>query len=131
VAVTFNERTRALLDGRNFAVVATLNPDGAPQTSVVWIMRDGDTVVFSSTADRRKTRNLAGDPRISLSVFDTANPYDSVEIRGRAELVEDHHRAVQKAVSHKYLGQDPPAEPDTVTRVAVRVIPHKVNNFSA
>jgi PPOX class probable F420-dependent enzyme len=82
VAVAFDAATRELLDGRNFATVATLNPDGGPQTSVVWILRAGDTVMFSTTAARRKARNLARDPRISLTVFDTANPYHSVEIRG-------------------------------------------------
>ncbi|WP_443056719.1 pyridoxamine 5'-phosphate oxidase family protein [Streptomyces sp. NBC_00667] len=43
--------------GRNFATVATLNRDGGPQTSVVWIARDGDTVLFSTTAGRQKARN--------------------------------------------------------------------------
>jgi len=56
VAVVFDEATRELLDGKNFATVATLNPDGGPQTSVVWILREGDTVVFSTTRARRKTR---------------------------------------------------------------------------
>jgi predicted pyridoxine 5'-phosphate oxidase superfamily flavin-nucleotide-binding protein len=45
--VTLDEATRELLDGRNFATVATVNADGAPHTSVVWVARDGDTVVFS------------------------------------------------------------------------------------
>jgi hypothetical protein len=50
VSVEFNEEARRLLDGRNVATVATLNPDGGPQTSVVWIVRDGDFVLFSTTA---------------------------------------------------------------------------------
>ena len=37
MAVALDEVTRKLLDGRNFASVATLNPDGGPQASVVWI----------------------------------------------------------------------------------------------
>jgi hypothetical protein len=41
MAAAFDEATRELLDGRNFATVATLNPDGGPQTSVVWIVREG------------------------------------------------------------------------------------------
>lgn len=82
--VEFNEDVRELLDGRNFATVATLNPDGGPQTSVVWVAREGDTVLFSTTAGRQKARNLTRDPRISLTVFDTANPYRTVEIRARS-----------------------------------------------
>jgi PPOX class probable F420-dependent enzyme len=130
MAAAFDEATRDLLDGRNFATVATVNPDGGPQTSVVWILREGDTVAFSTTAGRRKARNLARDPRISVSVFDTGNPYHSVEIRGTAELAEDTGRSLPKALSRKYLGEDPPPEPDEVVRLIVRVTPDKVNIFS-
>ena len=130
MAAAFDEATRDLLDGRNFATVATVNPDGGPQTSVVWILREGDTVAFSTTAGRRKARNLARDPRISVSVFDTGNPYHSVEIRGTAELVEDTGKSLPKALSRKYLGEDPPPEPDEVVRLIVRVTPDKVNIFS-
>ena len=130
MAAAFDEATRDLLDGRNFATVATVNPDGGPQTSVVWILREGDTVAFSTTAGRRKARNLARDPRISVSVFDTGNPYHSVEIRGTAELVEDTGKSLPKALSRKYLGEDPPPEPDEMVRLIVRVTPDKVNMFS-
>jgi PPOX class probable F420-dependent enzyme len=130
MAAVFDEATRELLDGRNFATVATLNPDGGPQTSVVWIQRDGDAVEFSTTASRRKARNLARDPRVSVTVFDAGNPYHSVEIRGTAELIEDPAKSLSKTLSHKYLGEDPPPEPDSVTRLRVRVIPERIVTFS-
>jgi PPOX class probable F420-dependent enzyme len=130
MAGVFDEATRELLDGRNFATVATLNPDGGPQTSVVWILRDGDAVEFSTTAARRKARNLARDPRISVTVFDAGNPYHSVEIRGTAELMEDPAKSLSKTLSRKYLGEDPPPEPDDVMRVKVRVIPQRIITFS-
>ncbi|MFJ9705573.1 TIGR03618 family F420-dependent PPOX class oxidoreductase [Streptomyces sp. NPDC101234] len=81
--VTFDSSVRALLDGRNFASVATPGPGGAPRNSVVWIQREGDTVLFSSVDSRQKVRNLRRDPRVGLTVFDLANPYHSAEIRGR------------------------------------------------
>ena len=126
----FDEETRALLDGRNFATVASLNADGGPHTSAVWIMSDGDTVLFSVTAARRKARNLARDPRISITVFDAANPYRSTDIAGTAELVADPEKELPRRLSQKYLGEDPPAEPDTVQRLIVRVTPRKVTGFS-
>ena len=49
----------ALLDGRNYAVLATVNPDGSPQTSVMWVGRDGSDVLFSTVEGRRKHRNKA------------------------------------------------------------------------
>lgn len=131
VSVSFDDSVRALLDGKNFASVATLGPDGAPQNSVVWIKREGDTVLFSSTDGRQKVRNLRRDPRISLSVFDLANPYTSVEIRGTAELLPDEGKRLPYDLSHKYLGIDPPAEKDDEVRVIIRVVPRKIMGFSA
>jgi PPOX class probable F420-dependent enzyme len=128
---TFDDATRELLDGRNFATIATVSREGAPQASVVWILRDGDTVLFSSLAGRQKARNLARDTRVAVSVFDRDNPYHSVEIRGRAELVEDTDRSLPVALSRKYLGEDPPADPEGSVRLIVRVIPEKVITFVA
>lgn len=130
VAVTLNEATRKLLDGRNFATVATLNPDGGPHTSVVWVAREGDTVLFSVTSRRQKARNLTRDPRISVTVFELENPYNSVEIRGTVELVEDTDKTLPTTLSHKYLGEDPPGESDDEVRLIVRVVAEKITNFS-
>ena len=57
----------------NFATVATIDPDGGPQTSVVWIGLDDGDLVFSATEDRRKVRNLRRDPRLSVSITDAEN----------------------------------------------------------
>jgi PPOX class probable F420-dependent enzyme len=88
-------------------------------------------VVFSLTADKQKARNLARDPRVSVSVFDLDNPYHSVEIRGTAELVRDPERSLPERLSQKYLDQSPPTEPADVVRLVARITPSKVNEFSA
>jgi PPOX class probable F420-dependent enzyme len=129
--VSLSPEIRDLLDGRNFATIATLNQDGGPQTSVVWIARDGDTVLFSTAAGRQKARNLARDPRVSVTVFDVANPYRSVDIRGTAELTEDPQKSLPRTLSRKYLGEDPPAEPADMLRLIVRVTPRKITGFAA
>ncbi|WP_286257672.1 PPOX class F420-dependent oxidoreductase [Streptomyces graminofaciens] len=129
--ISFDPSVRELLDAKNFASVATLGPGGAPQNSVVWIKREGDTVLFSSTAGRQKIRNLERDPRVSVSVFDLANPYTSVEIRGTAEILPDEDKRLPHELSHKYLGIDPPAEKDDEVRVIVRIVPERIIGFSA
>jgi PPOX class probable F420-dependent enzyme len=131
MSITLNDAARRLLDGRNFATVATLGPGGQPHSSVVWIDRDDDTVVFSLTNDKQKARNLARDPRVSVSVFDLSNPYHSVEIRGTAELVEDPEKSMPERLSRKYLGESPPPEPADIVRLVARITPSKVNEFSA
>lgn len=128
--MTFDDTTRRLIDGPNFATLATLNPDGSPQTSVIWIGLDDDTVVFSSTKARRKIRNIERDPRVSLTVFDLANPYQTVEIRGTVELTDDLDKELPHRLSHKYAGEDPPAEGPEVKRVVARLVPRKVVGFS-
>jgi PPOX class probable F420-dependent enzyme len=129
--ISFDTAVRRILDGKNFATVATVMPDGAPQSSVVWVKRDGDTVLFSTTTDRKKAQNLTRDPRISISIFDIANPYDSVEIRGTAELILDEAKRLPHELSHKYLDEDPPPAAPAETRLIVRVTPQKTTHFSA
>lgn len=97
----------------------------------MWIARDGDALVFSTTANRQKTRNLRADPRISVSLFDRENPYESAEIRGTAELLPDDEERLPHELSHKYLGVDPPLPEPGETRLIVRVTPEKVLRFSA
>jgi PPOX class probable F420-dependent enzyme len=116
---------RELADGRNFATVATVQPDGSPQASVVWIKRDGDDVLFSTIRGRQKTSNLARDPRVSVVVTDTASPYRYAEIRGRAEITDDPTAALIHELAHKYTGR-PFDLPPGQERVIVRVRPGHV-----
>jgi PPOX class probable F420-dependent enzyme len=69
--VELNDVARQVIDGEHVAILATSNRDGRPQSSVIFVKRDGDTVVFSTIKGRLKTRNMARDPRVSLLVLDT------------------------------------------------------------
>ena len=102
-----NDEIRRLLDGRHFAVLATLNPDGGPQTSAMWVGREDDEVLFSTVAGRRKHRNLERDPRLSVTILDADDPYNYVELRGRATIEEDVGRAFDTGLSWKYDERDP------------------------
>jgi PPOX class probable F420-dependent enzyme len=126
-----DDRARRLLDTKNFATIATLNPDGSPHTSLVWFQREDDTIVFTAIDQRRKVHNLQRDPRVSVNVFNLANPYESIDVRGTAQVEPDPNRTLSKTLSHKYLDEDPPAEPPEVVRVIVRITPDKVTYFSA
>ncbi|RSN21803.1 PPOX class F420-dependent oxidoreductase [Amycolatopsis sp. WAC 04169] len=121
MAVTLPEPVRALVDGKNFATVATLDADGGPQTSIVWVGLDDGDLVFSATEDRLKVRNLRRDPRASVSITDADNPYRHTQLRGTVTITPDPGKTLPKTLSHKYLGQDPPPEGDEVERVIVRL----------
>jgi PPOX class probable F420-dependent enzyme len=122
---TLTEKQAQLLTEPNFAVVATLRPDGSPQTSVVWIDWDGENVLFNTTTPRVKGQNLARDPRVSVLVFDLANPYRYVEIEGIAELGEEGADEHIARLALKY-GSDVYARKD---RVIVRVYPQRVHAY--
>ncbi|HLT61920.1 MAG TPA: PPOX class F420-dependent oxidoreductase [Microlunatus sp.] len=126
-----NARVRALLDGRNYAVVATVNPDGSPQSSPMWIDRDGDDVLFCTVAGRRKERNLRRDPRVSVTVFDLQDPENYAEIRGTATITADGARAFDDRLSLKYDGRPKDPDPPGWVRVIVRVTPSRVTGHAA
>jgi PPOX class probable F420-dependent enzyme len=101
---TLNNRVRRLFDGKNFAVLSTLDPDGRPHSTVVWTKRDGDDIVFALPKNRRKTANLFRDPRVSVVIFDAANPYESAQVQGTAHIEEDPDGLLIDELSHNYTG---------------------------
>ena len=68
-------------DVKALAHVATIGPDGEPQSSPVWFDWDGSHLKFSLTTTRQKYRNLQRDKRVSLSIVDPSNLYRYIEIR--------------------------------------------------
>jgi PPOX class probable F420-dependent enzyme len=131
MAFTLNDEIRRLLDGAHFAVLATLNPDGGPQTSAMWAGRDGEHVLFSTVAGRRKHRNLERDPRLSVTILDAEDPYNYVELRGRATIEEDVGRAFDIGLSWKYDGRDPDPDPPGAVRLIIRMTVEKATGYAA
>ena len=95
----------ALLSRPNFAHLSTLMPDGSPNVTPVWVGLDGDRILISTSEDSLKARNLRRDPRLGISVIGFHNPYEEVQIRGRAvELRPDPKLETIDAHSQKYIG---------------------------
>ncbi|GGK13480.1 PPOX class F420-dependent enzyme [Streptomyces camponoticapitis] len=135
MTVTLSATARKLLDGRNLAVLSTVNPDGSPQSSVVWVGTDGDDLVISSQAGRRKVTNLSGEPRVSLSVFDQSDPQSYVEVRGTATVTEDTGRRTAVTLAEKYEGPGAGQEyldlPPEAVRVTIRITPQRLTGSAA
>ena len=119
------EKYRDLFEKPAFGHLATLNPDGSPQVTPVWLDVEDGLILVNSAKGRKKDRNLRRDPRVSLSVTDPENPYRYLEIRGRVvEITEkgaDEHINKQ---AKKYLGVDkyPYRQPGEV-RVLYKIQP--------
>ena len=96
-----------LLESTALAHVATLGPDGEPQSNPVWFDWVGEHVKFSQTKTRQKYHNLQRDPRIALSIVDPENPFRYLEIRGEVTRVEeDLNIDFISSMAKKYLGLD-------------------------
>lgn len=117
-----------ILTKRAFAHVATIGPQGEPQTSPVWIDWDGQYLKFSHTTSRQKYRNLQREPRVSLSAYDPADPYRYIEIRGKLVRIEpDEDYEFINKMSKKYIDEDvyPGLEPGE-ERIVVYIKPERV-----
>jgi PPOX class probable F420-dependent enzyme len=95
----FDERPdiQARLDEELVAWMTTVNAAGQPQTSPVWFLVHGESIVIYSLAQTPRTRNIAANPRVSLNLNSTPEGGEVVVIEGRAEIVEDGPPADQDA----------------------------------
>ena len=127
MAVLTNEQARLLLEP-NFATVGTVNPDGSPQLTIVWIDWDGEHVLFNTAAGRVKARNLQRDLRVSVLVADRADGYRWVGVRGAAELTSEGADEHIDKLARKYTGEGWRPKPDE-RRLLVRVRPERVSAY--
>ena len=102
--VELPDKLKEALDGRAFAHLTTLDPDGSPQASAMWIMRDGDMIMFNTAAGRRKHRNLENDPRVAVSISPPDDTYVNYSIQGRViEMRESDGVEIIDTLARKYL----------------------------
>ena len=95
-----------LLDRPNVAHLATVMPDGSPQSAPVWVGREGNRVLVCTGEGSLKAKNTRRDPRVALSIVDQRDPYMEAQLRGRVvERRPDPDLRVMDPISHKYTGK--------------------------
>ena len=128
--VELTEKARKFLAEPNFAALATLNPDGSPQVSAMWVHLEDGHVLMNTALGRVKEHNLRRDPRLAITVTDRENPYDKVTIKGRVVEFIEGERAESDidALSKKYTGQFPyPWRGPDERRVTLLIEPLKIS----
>jgi PPOX class probable F420-dependent enzyme len=106
--VELSEEVRKRVQAPNFWHLGTINRDGSPHITPMWVDLEGDFVMFNTAVGRVKEENLRRDPRVSLSHIDGENPYDRVEIRGRVIRFvegEEADRCLDR-LARKYVGTE-------------------------
>ncbi len=124
---TLSNTAKALVQRPIIANVATVDAEGRPQVTPVWIDLDGDDLVFNTANGRVKTANLEKNPHVAVSIVDPDNSYNVVVVRGTVEGTEEGADAHIDSLAKKYLGVDtyPMRRPGEV-RVKYRVHADKV-----
>ena len=97
----------------------------------MWVGRDGDDVLFSTVAGRRKHRNLVRDPRASVTILDSDQPYNTSSCAGGVTISEDENRAFDIGLSSEYDGADPDPDPPGAVRLILRMEAVKATGYAA
>jgi PPOX class probable F420-dependent enzyme len=123
MADVLSEKARALIARPVLASLATLNPDGSPQITPLWVDLEGDDVVFNTAQGRKKARNLERDARVAVTVIDPDDAYNVVALQGTVtDVTSDGADAHIDALAKKYLGVDTyPMRREGEVRVRVTV----------
>jgi PPOX class probable F420-dependent enzyme len=98
---------KTLAKGKNFAAFTTLLPDGQPMTHVMWVDADDRHILINSEMGRQKVRNVTKDPRVTVTIIDSASPYRYAEVRGTVveQVRGPRARAHIDELSEKYTGR--------------------------
>lgn len=118
------DEVRALVEGRNFAYVASTRADGAPDVVPVWVTTLGDRIAFFTQTTTSKSRNLDRDPRVAIAIADESNPYRAAHIRGRVVERRTDPAIWDDAIDPmavKYTGEQFPFRPETTVLNLVEV----------
>jgi PPOX class probable F420-dependent enzyme len=122
-----DEKVKAIAKGKNFAAFTTLLPGGQPMTHVMWVDADDDYVLINTEVHRQKFHNVTRDPRVTVTLIDSANPYHYAEVRGRVvdKVMGPQARSHIDELSQKYVGQPYDAGAITSERVVLRIAPDR------
>jgi PPOX class probable F420-dependent enzyme len=124
---------RELIESGALAHMVTLNQDGSPQVTCVWVGLDGDEIVSGHLRrEQQKIRNVERDPRVAFSLeSDNVNPMGLREylvVHGRARIEEGGAPELLQRLAHVYLGPDVkfPPMPDPPPGVVMRIRPERI-----
>ncbi len=121
----FNQEAIEIIEGKNFAYLATSMPDGSPHVSPVWIDRDGNMLLVNTVPGRTKQKNISRDPRVAICMTQEKNPYRHLFIRGKViEQTQDGALDHINRMARKYLGKDYPW--NDRNRIILRIEPKSV-----
>jgi len=129
------ERARAVLESDGLAHLVTINKDGSPQVSIVWVGLEGDDIVCAHLLEQQKLRNVRRDPRVLLSIetqgTNAIGLREYVVVHGRATVEEGGAPELLQRLAHTYLGPEVtfPPMPDPPEGFRLRIAVERVGGI--
>lgn len=129
MADAFTPAARTIFAKKVLAHVASLDGDGAPNVTPVWVELDGEDIVINTALGRAKARNLANDPRVAVSLTDPDDPSVVVAVRGTVVgFTTERGDEVIDRLAKKYLDSDAyPFRREGEIRVNVKIRPDRIS----
>ncbi len=126
------DSARRLLEGKNFLYIATINQDGTPQVTPVWVDTDGKFVFVNTAIGRVKQKNTERNPNVALAIFEQTDPYNFIQIRGKvveqiAGLAAEEH-IDKMAKKYRSVDKFSKRNPDE-RRVILKIEPSHVSSW--
>jgi PPOX class probable F420-dependent enzyme len=128
MADSFSPAARELITKKVLAHVASLDPDGGPNVSPVWVELEGDDLVINTALGRAKARNLASDARVAVAIVDPDDDHSIITLRGSVVgFTTIGADDVIDRLAKKYLGLDTyPNRREGEVRVTVTIHPDRI-----
>ena len=124
-----SDKAIKLVEGKNFAFLAVVLPDGSPHVAPVWVDHDGDIILVNTTMGRVKQKHATKGKRVSIAIADQSNMYDRIIIQGR--VVEQTHEGADSHIdklTNKYTGAKKYQRSDpTEKRVIIKIEPIRIS----
>jgi PPOX class probable F420-dependent enzyme len=125
---TLSENAKQLLEKPYLAHFVTIDPDGAPQITPVWVDHEGDQILINTAEGRKKPKNLANNKHVAVQVVDPADPWNVLSVTGHVVAME--HEGADAHIdkmAKKYIGQDTyPFRQPGEQRVLIRIQPDRI-----
>ncbi|MCS6784268.1 MAG: PPOX class F420-dependent oxidoreductase [Candidatus Caldarchaeum sp.] len=130
--MALDEESRKIIHERNFAFIATVNADGSPQVTPVWIDEEDGYLLVNTVVGRVKELNTRRDPRVSIAIADRRNFYRYLYIQGlvteriTGEKAEEHiDKLAVKYTGDKFKWRRPGDQ-----RIILKIRPEKVRVYT-
>ena len=127
MGVPLSPEVQAFLHEKVYAHVATLNKDGSPQVTPVWVDTDGEHILINSSQGRQKVVNMQRDARVALSITPPEDPHRGIVVRGVVkDITPDTDQKLINSFSLKYRGNPVYNVREGETRMVIRIEPTRV-----